>query len=131
MNKSTETKTPARDFVHKQLLERTNELIGLCRSNEYGSKFRSAQYNFLWNASLADTEALEAAYDLMVEDGACYDMPIDSNAAFGRILIMAIASNNPSKAAEVFETLISLYADSGEADFIKQEILEKLEPHPR
>jgi len=66
----------------------------------------SAQYTFLWNASLADPEALEAACDRMIEDGACYEMPIDSNAVLGRILIMAIEPSNPAKAAEVFETLI-------------------------
>lgn len=126
MNESAGSKTSARDFVRKHLLEQTKELIGLCRSNEYGSKFRSAQYSFLWNASLADTETLEAAFDLMVEDGACYDMPIDSNAAFGRILIMALTPSNPAKAIEVFDTLIGLYSDPGEADFIKQEILENL-----
>ena len=42
----------------------------------------------------------------MIEDGACYEMPIDSNAVFGRILIMAIEPSNPAKAAEVFETLM-------------------------
>ncbi|WP_205859818.1 hypothetical protein [Cochlodiniinecator piscidefendens] len=62
----------------------------------------------------------------MIEDGACYEMPIDSNAVFGRIFIMAIAPSNPAKAAEVFETLINLYADPAEADYIKYEILEKL-----
>ena len=46
-------------------------------------------------------------------------MPIDSNAVFGHILIMAIELNNPAKAAEVFETLIGIYADPGETDHIK------------
>jgi hypothetical protein len=55
----------------------------------------------------------------MIEDGACYEMPIDSNAVFGRILIIAIEPSNPAKAAEVFETLIGLHADLGEADHIK------------
>lgn len=74
---------------------------------------------------LADPEALEAAYDRMIEDGACYDMPIDSNAVFGRILIMAIAPANPTKAAGVFETFISLNADPGEVDHIKYQLLGK------
>ena len=79
----------------------------------------SAQYTFLCNDSLADPEALEAAYDRMIEDGACYKMPIDSNAVFGRILIMATEPSNPAKAAEVFETLTGIYADPGETDHIK------------
>ena len=55
----------------------------------------------------------------MIEDGACYEMPIDSNAVFGRILIMTIEPSNPAKAAEVFETLTGIYADPGETDHIK------------
>jgi hypothetical protein len=126
VSKSAEIKSSVRDFVHTQLLEGVDDLVRLCRSNDFGDKFQSAKYTFLWNASLADTEALEAAYDRMIENGACYEMPIDSNAVFGRIFIMAIAPSNPAKAAEVFETLINLYADPGEADYIKHEILEKL-----
>ena len=126
VSKSNEIKSSVRDFVRTQLLESVDDLIRLCRSNDFGDKFRSAQYTFLWNASLADPESLEAAYDRMIEDSACYEMPIDSNAVFGRILIMAIKPSNPAKAAEVFETLISLYADPGEADHIKQKILQKL-----
>ena len=55
----------------------------------------------------------------MIEDGTCYEMPIDSNAVFGRILIMAIEPSNPAKAAEVFESLTGIYADPGETDHIK------------
>lgn len=126
VRKSTEIKSSVRDSIRTQLLEGVDDIIKLCRQNEYGDKLRSAQYSFLWNASLADPEALEAAYDQMIEDGGCYDMPIDSNAVFGRILIMAIAPSNPAKAAEVFQTLINIYADPGAADHIKHEILEKL-----
>ncbi|MEP5151663.1 hypothetical protein [Planktotalea sp.] len=125
MNKSAEGKNITRDFVVSQLLGSVDDLIKLCRSGDFGDGFRSAQYRFLWNASLADPEALEAAYDRMIEDGACYDIAIDSNAVFGRILIMAIAPTNPTKAAEVFETLINLYADPGEADHIKYQLLGK------
>ncbi|MBU3261284.1 hypothetical protein KPG71_14765 [Roseovarius sp. PS-C2] len=128
MSTSAEIQSHIRDFVRTQLLGSVDDLIRLCRSNDFGDKLRSAQYAFLWNASLADPEALEAAYDRMIEDGGCYEMPIDSNAVFGRILIMAIAPSNPAKAAEVFETLIKLYADPGEADYIKHEILENYSP---
>ena len=83
MNSPCTPHRTVRDFVHQQLLEHTSELIKLCRSNDDGPEFLSARYNFLWFTSLADAEALEAAYELMCKDGACFEMPIDSNAVFG------------------------------------------------
>ncbi|GAA6163413.1 hypothetical protein NBRC116590_11170 [Pelagimonas sp. KU-00592-HH] len=125
VSKSTEIRSSVRDFVQTQLLESVNDIIRLCRSNDFGSDLQTAKYTFLWNTSLADLEALEAAYDRMIEDGACYEMPIDSNAVFGRILIMEIAPSNPAKAAEVFERLIRHYTDPSEADHIEHKILDK------
>lgn len=97
-------------------------MVALSRSNEFGLKFRNANYEFLWHTSLADTETLEAAYAFMKEGAYC-GMPIDSNAAFGRILIMALVKDNPAKATEVFETLIYPNADPVECEFIMQGLL--------
>lgn len=102
------------DFIQQQLLITTSKLVELYRSGDESEAFRSAQYLFLWYTSLATTDALESAYKLMCKDGAHFDMPIDSKAAFGRIFIAAIALTDPSRANEVLENLIKPYTDPGE-----------------
>lgn len=116
---------PVSDFVHRQLLVVTLKLIELYQSGEESAAFRSAHYEFLWFTSLANTDALEAAYDLMCKDGANFNMPIDCIAVFGRIFIAAIAPTDPNKANQVFENLIKLNTAPGEDAHI-QEIISNV-----
>ena len=120
MTSSPELSKSVSDFVHRQLLVATSKLIELYKSGDESAAFRSAQYHFLWYTSLANTDALEAAYDLMCKGGAHFDMPIDSKAVFGRIFIADIAPNDPKRANQVFENLISPYTDPGEDAHIQE-----------
>ena len=71
----------------------------------------SAQYTFLWNDSLADPEALEAAYDRMIEDGACYERtpvkPITSSKRYSKNFDLTCAKFS-TQANGVFAALLRL-----------------------